>query len=194
MDAPLRDADIRPALTSWLKASSPTSSSRRACGLLHGDVRVDVAALSPRRFHGFEVKSDVDSVRRLARQVAAYSKVLDRCTLVVGERLGRAWRGADTVPPWWGILLAGHVQGEVAMVELRPAAPNPAVDPLAVARLLWRQEALHLLCHVGAGRGLGGATRVRLYQKLVEVLPLESLQHHVRRTLLARREWSGRVR
>lgn len=191
---PLLDADIRPALTAWVRARDPHARILEEVGVLHGDVRVDLAAFSPRRLHGYEVKSDVDSARRLARQVAAYSKVLDRCTLVVGEKLGRAWRGASTVPPWWGILLAGRLEGRVEIVELRSATPNPEVEPLALAQLLWRDEALRLLRQVGAGRGLSGVPRKKLYQRLSEVLPLPPLQHHVRRVLLERREWSGRVR
>lgn len=189
---PLRDADIRPALTAWVRARDPHARILEEVGVLHGDVRVDLAAFSPRRLHGYEVKSDVDSVRRLARQVDAYSKVLDRCTLVAGVEM--ASRAGPLVPGWWGLVVVHRREAGLELDEIRRPTPNAAVEPLALAQLLWRDEALRLLRKLGAGRGLSGAPRKKLYQKLSEVLPLSPLQHHVRRVLLERREWSGRVR
>ena len=48
-------------------------------------VRIDIAVVKG-ALHGFEIKSDFDNLKRLARQVDLYSQVLDRATLVVGER------------------------------------------------------------------------------------------------------------
>lgn len=189
---PLRDADIRPALTAWVRGRDAHARILEEVGLLHGDVRVDLAAFSPRRLHGYEVKSDVDSVRRLVRQVAAYSKVLDRCTLVAGVEM--AARAGPLVPTWWGLVVVHRREAGLELDEIRRSTPNDAVEPLALAQLLWRDEALRLLRNVGAAQGLSGAARKKLYQKLSEVLPLPLLQHHVRRVLLERREWSGRVR
>lgn len=189
---PLRDADIRPALTAWVKARSPHARVLGEVGLLHGGVRVDLAVLSPRVLHGFEVKSDVDTVRRLAAQVAGYSRVLDRCTVVAGAEL--LSKVLPLTPPWWGLLVAHRRPEGVVLAEVRPDEVNPAVESLATAQLLWRDEALAVLRRVGQARGMSGRTRHALYGKLVQVLPPEALRRHVRRVLLARKDWSGRVR
>ncbi|MEE6169864.1 MULTISPECIES: hypothetical protein [unclassified Mycolicibacterium] len=51
---------------------------------------------------GFEIKSDVDSLRHLPRQIAVYGPVLERATLVVDNRHAAA--AEAMVPPWWGAL------------------------------------------------------------------------------------------
>jgi hypothetical protein len=44
-------------------------------GLEHGEVRVDVAVING-ELHGYEIKSERDTLERLPRQVKAYSAVL----------------------------------------------------------------------------------------------------------------------
>jgi hypothetical protein len=63
------------------------------------------------------------------------------------------------------------------------------VQPLAVAQLLWRAEALEVLRHRGLHRGLSSATRWRLWERLAEQLPLLELQVEVRSRLKARQDW-----
>ncbi|MDA8118743.1 MAG: sce7726 family protein, partial [Gammaproteobacteria bacterium] len=66
-------------------------------GICRGEVRVDVAVVNG-EIHGYEIKSDRDSLRRLASQVELYSKVLDQATLVAGERHFDA--AAALLPEW----------------------------------------------------------------------------------------------
>ena len=81
----LRDADIRQPLAQHAATTYPGAQVLHEVGLLHGQCRVDVAALSPACLHGWEIKGDTDSLKRLPSQVEADSRVLDRCTLVVGD-------------------------------------------------------------------------------------------------------------
>ncbi len=48
-------------------------------GISAHEARVDVAVLNG-RFAGYEIKSDVDSLRRLASQSSVYDLVLDEMT------------------------------------------------------------------------------------------------------------------
>ena len=80
----MRDAEIRPALREHLlrrHASETDTVLIEELGLRRSHVRVDLAVVNG-SLHGFEIKSDRDSLRRLARQVDLYSQVLDRATLV----------------------------------------------------------------------------------------------------------------
>ena len=65
--------------------------------------RVDVAVING-RLHGYEIKSDCDTLLRLESQVPAFSAVFDRITIVVGSRHVDNLSGC--VPPWWGVIEA----------------------------------------------------------------------------------------
>jgi hypothetical protein len=72
---------------------------------------------------------------------------------------------------------------------LRPASLNPSPDPLAIARLLWRDEALALVEERGAAKGLRSKPRLAIYRKLVEVFSLRELRDEVRSQLKSRERW-----
>jgi len=72
-------------------------------GLRHGTARIDLVVVND-RLHGYEIKSDRDSLKRLLDQVRVYSSVMDRMTLVVGYR--HAYDALRMVPEWWGVRLA----------------------------------------------------------------------------------------
>src|SRR5690349_11086244 len=70
----LSDAVIRTALKAQLLADHDKDTVLlEELGLSRGHVRVDIALVNG-RLHGYEIKSDLDSLRRLSRQVELYSK------------------------------------------------------------------------------------------------------------------------
>jgi len=71
-------------------------------GLRHGTCRVDIAVVNG-YLHGYEIKSDADTLQRLPGQVSVYCAVLDRATLVVGEK--HAEKAKAHLPDWWGLRL-----------------------------------------------------------------------------------------
>ena len=72
-------------------------------GLRHGTCRVDIAVVNG-YLHGYEIKSDADTLQRLPGQVSLYCAVLDRATLVVGEK--HAEKAKAHLPDWWGVEVA----------------------------------------------------------------------------------------
>lgn len=179
------DALIRRALFDDLRASfGPGAVIVGELGILEGRSRVDVACIHD-RLDGYEIKSAADAIgRRLERQVTAYSRVLDRAALVVAEsKLQAALR---KVPDWWGILVVPGGDRPGALEVFRQGADNPQPEPLAIAQLLWRDEALRLLQERGADRGMARKPRRVLWQQLCEVLTLEELRLAVRQFLRRR--------
>jgi len=49
-------------------------------------IRADLAVATGKRLIGIEIKSDFDSLRRLERQLAAYTKTFDETILLLGEK------------------------------------------------------------------------------------------------------------
>lgn len=93
------------------------------------------------------------------------------------------------VPDWWGVLVVPEGDRPPALEVFRQGADNPRPDPLAIVRLLWRDEAFRLLHEHGAARGMARKPRRILWQRLCEVLTLDELRLAVRRFLL--RVWLG---
>jgi hypothetical protein len=186
----LRDIDLRTALHAKIlrrHRGDPDTLVLDEFGLRHGEARVDIGVVNG-RIHGFEIKSDRDTLARLPGQVAIYSEVLDRVTLVVGERHAR--HAAELVPEWWGVKLAvGGSRGGVHFRGIKPTRENPRLNPTAVAELLWRSEALSVLQRRGLGQGMLSKTRRQLYARLAAVLTLDEIRDEVRAALKARPYW-----
>lgn len=136
---------------------------------------------------GYEIKSGADRLDRLSRQVAVYGRVFDRMVLVCDRRHLR--RAQEVIPSWWGLWRADDVDGTVRLARLRAGRCNPGVEPLAVAQLLWRAEALELLAAHGLDRGLRTATRWTLWAAVAQHLPADQVRTAVRDRLRAR-SWS----
>ena len=185
----MNDKEIRSELKSQLIAKYFGDSETviiDELGLRHGACRIDLVVVNG-VLHGFELKSNSDTLKRLARQAETYNRILDRVTLVLGVR--HFQKASAIVPDWWGLQVADRTDRGVQLVDLRDPQRNPSPDPVAIARLLWRDEALALLREVDRDRGFHSKRRAAIYARLAEVLGLEFLRARVRERLRAREGW-----
>lgn len=186
----MRDCDVRAALHAKVLAEHHGQADTLVLdelALWYGTARVDVAVVNG-RIHGFEIKSDRDTLERLEGQARIYNNVLDRVTLVVGvKHLEGAMRAS---PEWWGVKVAKQgPRRAVHFEEVRAPRMNPSVDPVAVAALLWCDEIEELLAGVSAVRGYRGKSRDVLSRRAAEVLSITDLRSAVRSRLKARGNW-----
>lgn len=159
-------------------------------GLRHGARRIDVAVVNG-SIHGYEIKSDSDTLGRLAGQVEVYNSVLDFATLVVGKRLASEAR--KHIPGWWGLKIASEDSAnKTTLINKRAPKMNPHIDPVALAELLWRSEVVELLSYMGATPKLLRSPRAVLYRELVSSIPLNQLRKAVRTRLKMRTGWRDR--
>ncbi len=186
----MRDADLRTALLRRLDrrySRDPETLILQELGLRHGAARVDIAVVNG-ALHGYELKSNSDSLGRLAGQARVYGSVLDRVTLVAGRR--HVEEAMGLVPMWWGVQVAEMgPRGGILFSSVRRARKNPSQDIVAVAKLLWREEALDLLHQVGAARGVKSKPRAAIYARLAEVARPEEIRSRVRHRLRNRTGW-----
>jgi hypothetical protein len=181
----MRDVDIREALLRNLRREFRGDKIVNEMGLCLGATRVDVAVING-SLHGYEIKSDRDKLVRLPAQVALYSKVLDFATIVCGPRY--VDKIADLVPAWWGIVEVGGTGRKATLISRREKHRNPHCDALAIAQLLWRDEAAEAL--VGRGETVRSReNRWNLWDRLAD-WPIDELQSCVRGQLKARPLWS----
>lgn len=190
-DRPFADPEIRAALKARLQEKHAHESDTvvvEELGLCQGQVRVDLAVVNG-VLHGYEIKSDRDTLRRLPNQVAAYGKVLDRATLVVGPR--HFEEAIAKVPTWWGVMKVEVAEEGICLKEVRPAIRNPARDPRTMAELLWRDEALGLLEKRNAIHGLRTKPRSCAWDRLAEVFGVDEIADAVRDRLKTRARQPG---
>ncbi len=186
----LRDQDVRDALCTGVLAEHADDDDTLVLhefGLWHGSARVDIVVINA-TIHGFEIKSDLDTLERLPSQAEIYNAVLDYVTIVTGIR--HLDRVASIVPGWWGLAAAISDSQDTVFIEShREASANPQINPLAVAALLWRDEALSILEANGVAQGVRGKNRNAIYQRLIETVSLDCLRALIRCQLKARTGW-----
>lgn len=185
----MRDREIRLALHELLLAEHRNDRNTLVLdelGLCQGAVRADVAVVNG-SLAGFEIKSDRDTLERLPRQVEIYERVFDYVTLIVGKK--HATGISKKIPSYWGIVVVSGSAAGLSLKTRRTAKRNKKVDPYAVARLLWREEALEMLARHELDKGLRSKPRRELWQALATGLATEELSDEVRKTLRARADW-----
>jgi hypothetical protein len=180
------DADIRTALLERLRrrhGAEKDVAFLEEVGLCRGKVFVDVAVVNG-RIHGYEIKSDRDSLRRLKGQVVLYGRVLDRASLVVGTtHLDDA---LAAVPQWWEIQVAELGRTGVRLKRVRFGHPNPERESRAIVELLWLDDAMALLETRGAARGFRGRPRREVWDRVCELYSIAEISNAVRHRLKAR--------
>ena len=135
--------------------------------------------------HGYEIKSDRDTLRRLKNQVELYSKVVDRATIVLGER--HLSEAMGIVPKWWGVLLIQPGVKSPRIKAVRRARKNPGIEPRSLVELLWLDDAVALLEQRDAARGIRGKPRRIVWDKVCEYFKVSEISAAVREHVKARR-------
>lgn len=185
----MRDVDIRETLLAALRREFNGDKIVNEMGLCLGATRVDVAVING-SLHGYEIKSDRDTLNRLPSQIDLYSRVLDFSTVVCGAKYVSKMEAL--LPDWWGIteVVTEVVEGKQVPLLIGRRVPrrNPHCDPLSIAQLLWRDEVAALLLDRGETVRRRD-TRWKLWDRIAE-WPLVELQLCVRDQLKARPGWS----
>lgn len=188
---PITDSDVRSALLGKVIAEHVANSNTlvvEEMGLARGACRVDVCVING-HLHGYEIKSDVDTLRRLPLQ-QFYSDVLDKATIVVGQR--RLDHALETLPVWWGVrVVTRGARNAIRMELLRPAKLNPSVSATAVAALLWRDELTALISSRTTEESALHGKRAALCERLGELYSLAEIRAVVREQLKRRPDWRG---
>lgn len=188
--ATLDDAAIRAGLKARLQQEHRAEADTvfvEELGLCRGSVRVDLAVVNG-SIHGYEIKSDRDSLRRLSLQAETYRRVFDRATLVVGDRYLPA---ARLLPDWWGILHARQTANGLRFRVIRRSRLNRHKEARALVELLWSDQALALLEARGKARGVRRKARRFLWDRLCSELSVNEVSDAVRAHLKATRASSG---
>lgn len=188
------DFEIRVALLRRTKAAVAHNKEVivvEELGLAHAKSRIDVAVISS-DIHGFEIKSDRDTLVRLPSQLEIYSKTLQRLTIVCSKRYIE--RVLSLIPDWVGLMeVKVGPRGGINFLSIRRAKHNPDVDTKMFAHLFWRNEAIKLLSKEFPEKFLARKRRKELYQLLEECYSCGELVREIREFMKIRVEWKDRL-
>lgn len=184
----MRDADVRQEVhRKLLRPFYKDGVSRVLDEVVLGldEARIDVAVING-ALHGYELKSALDTLGRLPRQVEVYGKALDYVTLVVAENHLAA--AVEIIPEWWGLVRAKKVRGRIFLKQRRRPKRNGNLDSLTLARFLWRDEAAEFLASHEV-KGLSRKPKHVLWKLIVDAYAVDEISEYVRRILKARSTW-----
>jgi hypothetical protein len=182
----MRDRDVRAAMLRRLGVEHAGESDLRIIeemDVWSGAVRIDIAVVNG-ELAGYELKSDRDTLERLPMQADIYSRVFDRVTLVVGIR--HAKKATPIIPRWWGITVAAVNADGLLLSTIRQAKLNPNLEPLLIAELLSKDEAISSLDRFGLAKGWRNKSALLVRQRLATALPICLLREQVRECLKTR--------
>lgn len=149
--------------------------------------RIDIAVIGAHLF-GYELKSDLDTLTRLPRQMDVFGDVFDYCTLVVTSR--HLSKARQVLKRGWGLAVVDRTPEDTLVYrQIRRAQQRQSRDNLALARLLWRDEALRALDALGASTGYRSRTRDELTERLAAITERDQLRGIVTSALTARQGW-----
>lgn len=184
---PVLDRDIRAALHRHLIPGIAGTDGRvvEEMGIEKGDARIDIAVVNG-SLHGFEIKSEADTLRRLTVQAPVYSRVLDYVTLVCSPR--HKDHALTAIPAWWGLVVYDPSLPDSPLVTVQERSRNPSPDPASVALLLWSDEMDELMAEHSLTAPKKAPRRKRA-TILASALPASVLSEAVRSRLKLRAAW-----
>lgn len=184
----LTELELRHALRERLKVGlTEDEQIIEELGIERGSARIDLAVVNGALI-GYEIKSDYDSLDRLANQMHAYHRVFDELLIVTTPLF--VLQVEKLLPPWWGILQAVCDDADVVCLEVvRSSSANPRQEALSLLSLLWRDEAVALLDQHGATKAKAKLTRAMLYEQLAGLADLTTVRDWVSHALRHRDDW-----
>lgn len=180
------DKLVREKLTKTLLEQHDTLGVIQELEVARGRARADVVRLSGGDIHAYEIKSDLDTLRRLPRQVRHYNQVFSTVTLVVG--VDHVVEALYLIPDWWGVIVAELDDNELRLSPIRQVQQNSYTDYEAISDLLRKHELMKVLSARNSTASCRSMSKQRLVQEARQEISKESLVEQLARILLSRDE------
>ncbi|MBN9190391.1 MAG: sce7726 family protein, partial [Microbacterium sp.] len=149
--------------------------------------RIDIAVIGD-HLVGYELKSDLDTLSRLPRQMDVFGDVFHYCTLVVTPR--HLAKARQILRRGWGLAVVDRTTDDtLAYRQLRQPREIMTVRKLALVELLWRDETLRALDTLGLADGYRTKAKHILWERLATAVELDQLRKIVTAALMTRQGW-----
>jgi hypothetical protein len=162
--------------------SDPSNKVISELDVCFGISRIDIAVING-KLHGFEIKSERDTLERLPSQMKVYNRVFDTITIVAAEN--HIKKIIKNVPEYWGIYCVAKDRGKLALEIERTGDINHETDSFCLAQFLWKPELLELL----GTKGTKSKTRFALCKIVADTVNEQVVKEYVREKLKSRKDW-----
>lgn len=175
------DSDIRKVLYSeFLKEKKFTKNPKETIIIdefssSYSSARIDISVLNG-SLHGYEIKSERDTLERLPKQVEYYTKIFEYITVVTTEKYIK--KVIEIIPEFFGIFLIENKKGILKLKKIRNSKKNKNIDYFELAKLLWKEELKEILKE-NKIKKVSSLTRIELTKKLVENIPCNIIKKNV---------------
>lgn len=184
-EIPPTEREIRAVLISKLQSSTHRPDSWISeLGVAGGRARADLVRLDS-RIEAYEIKSNSDSLKRLARQAWFYSKAFDEVSLVADRKHLRL--AEEILPAWWGIWEVSS-ESPLQLSLRRKPSQSPWQEGLFLASLLSRNELEQVLIDLDKDLEPRSSSLRELWSIANHCAPLDHLRTAVIDRLVARTE------
>lgn len=188
----MKDIDIRKKLKSIDLHLAPGNEHTKVVDELeigYGDTRIDLAVING-SLHGYEIKSNHDTLIRLEKQITEYSKVFDFLTFAIGDKHINA--ASKLIPSWCGLIKVSDCKESpdgLHFETIHQSDRNSSVDNFTLAQFLWKEECITLLSKKSITKGVSSKSRIFLWKLVAETFSHDELPLEVRTILKARLNW-----
>ena len=141
----------------------------------YSSARIDISVLNG-SLHGYEIKSERDTLERLPKQVEYYTKIFEYITVVTTEKYIK--KVIEIIPEFFGIFLIENKKGILKLKKIRNSKKNKNIDYFELAKLLWKEELKEILKE-NKIKKVSSLTRIELTKKLVENIPCNIIKKNV---------------
>lgn len=134
----------------------------------------------------YEIKSDLDSSKRLSKQLYDYKKVFDRCYVVVPETKYSHY--LEMTDEETGIIVLYRKKGRsIVLKEMRPAIKNQHIDAGLMMKCLHTNEYERIISNrFGKLPDVPGYTMYDACQELMKTIPESELKRFFREAVKSR--------
>lgn len=181
----LGDAEIRSVLVPALQSRHAEALVLHEMPVRSTQAIIDVVAIDD-AMHAYEIKSDLDSLRRLRRQATYYDRTFDDVTLVTTRPLH-----AQYIPLHWGVIVVRSLGGAIELDWVRESQPNCSARSEDLLYILRGTELVRILRSNGQMR-VSGFSKAQLIRRVLELLGEDRARTIATEVLRLRRSWSVR--
>ncbi|MEN1968883.1 sce7726 family protein [Lentibacillus sp. N15] len=191
----LYDKDIREILLREFLETSEFSDDRSTVivnelDVCSGSAIMDMTLING-KIHGFEIKSEHDTLERLQTQSYYYNQVFDTVTLVCSSK--HLDKAMALIPDWWGIYsVNGTSKNSYQMNIIKEPQSNKSIDIFHLCEMLWKPELITLLKISGTDKGIKSKTRRELAKIISETIETKIVTSFVKHALKNRKAWKAR--
>lgn len=169
----------------WTNSSKDHRLVEEIC-IDKGRCRFDVGLVTGESTHGFEIKSDRDTLTRLDHQIESYGRFFEQVSIVAASH----WHDAETsTPKWVGILMAGQLRNDqVVWLWMRRPKPSPLFDPASALSIFWAEYLRERIMDIQGTAPPKRWSRARMAEHLASICDRDAIPSEIMRFVDWRQE------